>query len=222
MAIDENVQVRLLELIEIGRSISQGNEYGQVQNQEHASECIGWIAAAHNVVQIICPIATNPYLKSTESIVERSKTRGFTVNECVGELTAVLKNLLSDSERGLLASITNQAQAEAFDDLLEHAKSYLEHDHKEGAGVLASAVFEDTVRRIARMSKTIDADKKLDTVISALASEGRLSSIKAKRCRAAADLRNKALHGSWEDYELSDVKSSIELTRELLEEHLAG
>jgi hypothetical protein len=42
----------------------------------------------------------------------------------------------------------------------------------------------------------------------------------AKRCRAAAGARNKALHAQWDEITLQDVESVIALTRELLTTHL--
>ena len=134
----------------------------------------------------------------------------------------VLKNLSHDDELGLLVSITNRAQSEVLDDLLDQAEEYRKQDHKDGAGALASVVFEDTVRRIAKLSDGIEEGIKLNNTISALAKQGTLTSIKAKQCVAAAGVRNAALHAKWDEFEMSDVKATIELTRELLEIHLAG
>lgn len=144
------------------------------------------------------------------------------VNNRVGELTSILKNLLRDVESDLLLSITNQAQSEVLDDLLDQAEAYEGKNNKNGAGVLASVVFEDTVRRIARMSDDISADDSLNKIIDALAGKKKLSRNKAKRCKAAAGARNAALHAKWDEYEMSDVKATIDLTRELLDKHLAG
>ena len=91
------------------------------------------------------------------------------VNNRVGELTSILKNLLRDVESDLLLSITNQAQSEVLDNLLDQAEAYEGNNNKNGAGVLASVVFEDTVRRIARMSDDISADDSLNKIIDALA-----------------------------------------------------
>jgi hypothetical protein len=57
-------------------------------------------------------------------------------------------------------------------------------------------------------------------VISALAKQDVITGIVAKGCRLAAGVRSEALHANWDGYELADVKRVIEITRELLKEHL--
>lgn len=47
-----------------------------------------------------------------------------------------------------------------------------------------------------------------------------LSGVKAKRARAAADVRTKATHAQWDEFELDDVRSTIEFTRDLIETKL--
>ena len=46
--------------------------------------------------------------------------------------------------------------------------------------------------------------------------------LKAKRARAAAGLRTSAAHARWDEFELRDVRPVIDLTRELIEKHLAN
>jgi hypothetical protein len=58
-------------------------------------------------------------------------------------------------------------------------------------------------------------------LITELVRQDVLSDLKAKRARAAAGLRTSAAHARWEEFELNDVKPVIELTRELVEAHLA-
>jgi len=62
---------------------------------------------------------------------------------------------------------------------------------------------------------------KLDTLVTELAKQGVLTSLKAKRARAAAGLRTSAAHARWEQIDLADVAPVIELTKELIGAHLA-
>jgi len=61
----------------------------------------------------------------------------------------------------------------------------------------------------------------LDTLISELTKRDVLTAVKAKRARAAAGLRTSAAHARWEEIDRGDVASVIELTKELIETHLA-
>ena len=142
------------------------------------------------------------------------------IHNAVGELAAVLTALQTDADLGLLASVADRARAETFDDFLDHAHLYLEDSRKNEAGVLAGVVFEDTVRRVCRKNMIVEKGKQIDQLISALSSQGRLSAIKAKRARVAAHVRTKATHAQWDEYEIEDVRATIEFTRELIVSNL--
>ena len=128
-------------------------------------------------------------------------------------MVELLRHLAADVENGLIATVVSTAQAEALDDLLDQAEDYYRRKHKEGAGILATAVFEDTVRRIARASEVTEARVKLDARITELNREDVITSIVAKRCRAASGVRNGALHAQWETVTLDDVHDVLRLTR---------
>ena len=220
MAVEEKVRERLAELIEVGKRLAVGTEYGQVRNSAHASECHGWLAAADHVVSLACLSPTSAYRSSVARILEIAKTRGYCINESVGEMASMLQHLLSDLDAGLLTTVANQARAETFDDLLDHASEYFKEGRKDGAGVLATAVFEDTLRRIARSHDVEDQRVKSDVLITLLTQKDVITGVMAKRCRAAAGVRNQALHAQWEEFTLDDVNSVIVLTRELLNAYL--
>jgi hypothetical protein len=143
------------------------------------------------------------------------------VNHRVGEFVALLEHLLADIDGGLITTVANQARAETFDDLLDAASEYLSLRRKDGSGILATAVFEDTLRRVARSNGAADKDVKTDALITTLDQNGTITGVMAKRCRAAAGIRNKALHAQWDEFTLDDVRSVIVLTRELINVHLA-
>ena len=84
-------------------------------------------------------------------------------------------------------------------------------------------MFEDTIRRICRVLSVTENGIALDTLISELAKRDPpvLTSLKAKRARAAAGLRTSAAHARWEEIDLRDVGPVIELTKELIGAHLA-
>lgn len=48
------------------------------------------------------------------------------------------------ADAGLLASVTDRARAEVFDNFLDHAQAHFGDGHKNEAGVIAGVVFEDT------------------------------------------------------------------------------
>jgi hypothetical protein len=180
------------------------------------------MAAAENIVHLLCPSGQTSYRKSAERIVtQASKSTLAAAGSYARQFASLFSQLRSDVERGLVGSIAVAAQAEALDDLLGHAAIYLREKRKEGAGVLSTAVFEDTIRRIVRSTGEDPTGKTLDPLINALVQSDTITGIVAKRCRAAAGVRNSALHANWEEFTLDDVGAVVTLTRELLSQHMA-
>lgn len=223
MAIEDRVNTRLSKLIEEGDQLSVGGgEFGLCRDQKHVQDCVGWIAAADHVVRLICPSSSNAYRSRTQQIVEGSGKSDATMNHRVGELTALLGRLAADVEDGLLASVANQARAQTFDDFLDHAEAYLKDKRKNEAAAIGGIVFEDTVRRICRDNEIAEAGSKLDALITDLVKREVITEIKAKRARSAANVRTKATHAQWDEFDEGDVRATILFTRELLAEHLGA
>jgi hypothetical protein len=135
-------------------------------------------------------------------------------------MAAVLSRLLEEIDSGLLTSIENRAIAMTFDDFLDHGAEYLKEGRKNEASVIAGTVFEDTLRRICRVSEIPENGVNLYAVISELQTREILTPLKAKRARYAARLRASAAHARWQEIGPDDVGSVIEFTREIMEAHL--
>ena len=218
MSIEASIATRLNELVAEASALSQGDRYNLVMGRQQAQNCQGWLAAAVNIVQVVLPNSEAGYRKSIEKIAETD--RGQAINKAVGEVAAILENLIKDIQSGLLSSMADHVRAEVFDDFLDHAKLYMKNGRKNEAGVIAGVVFEDTVRRVCRKYNISESGKKLDELISQLAKSGVLSATKAKRARVAADVRTRATHAQWDEFDDNDLKTTVEFTKEMILEHV--
>lgn len=140
----------------------------------------------------------------------------------VGSFGAVLETLVKDIELGLLTSIGDRARAETFDNFLDHAKEYLKEGMAKQSGVIAGVVFEDSIRRICAKYEIEEADRNLEDLINDLTRANFITQAKAKRAKAAAHVRTKATHAQWEGFGAKDVEATIQLTEELVLNHLDG
>lgn len=219
MIIEESIRQRILALIDQSHALSRGNEYGQCHDPAQRASCSGWITAAHNAVFLVISQPDAPYRKMADHIAQGS--HGYKIHEAVAAFSQVLLNLLRDADAGMLSAVADQARAETFDDFLDHADHYLRNSKKQEAGVIAGVVFEDAVRRVSRKLGIAEKGQKLDSLISELAGRSEISAVKAKRARVAADVRTKATHAQWTEFDLEDVRATIEFSRELIESKLA-
>ena len=214
MSIENSIQTRIRQLITESSILAVGDEHDQCVEPSKMASCSAWLTAAQNVVHLAVPNFAAPYRMKADRIA--SDSHGYVIHQAVGELASVLRSMVIDANAGLLASVANQARAETFDDFLDHAEAYLKEKRKNEAGVIAGVVFEDTLRQICRNEGVAEKGQKLDGLISELTSREKLSSVKAKRARAAADVRTKASHAQWDEYGVEDVRATIEFTRELI------
>jgi len=214
MAVEEKVRERIQEIIAEGQQLRRGNQYDQVFSQDHIQKCVGWFAPAQNVIEVVCPNSESAYRRRAEAIV--SSKRGLMTHTAVGELTDLLSHLVVDIDGGLLSSLVDRVRAEAFDDFLDHSEAYQREGRKSEAGVIAGVVFEDTIRRICDKYAIPQKGAKLDDLISQLAKADVISQTKAKRARVGAHVRTKATHAQWDEFDLNDVKVTIDFSRELI------
>jgi hypothetical protein len=180
--------------------------------------CSAWMTSAEHVVHMLLESPSVPYRRKIDAII--SKDFGYQIHLGVHEICAVLQNLLSDMEAGLLGSITDHARAETFDDFLEHAEFYVQQSRKNEAGVISGVVFEDLLRQVCRKQQIVEKDVKLDQLISQLTSNGTFTAVKAKRARVAAHVRTKASHAQWDEFEMDDVRATLAFTHEFIVSHL--
>ncbi len=218
MAVEERVKERFAKIIAIGQQLRRGKQHDQVHAEEHLQQCVAWFAPAQNVIEIVCPNPDTAYRKRADEII-KSK-RGLMTHTGVGELTDLLTHLVVDIEHGLLSSIVDRVRAEAFDDFLDHSERYYKEGRKNESGVIAGVVFEDTIRRICDKYRIPQKGEKVDNLITALAKADVISQTKAKRARVGAHVRTKAPHAQWDEFDLNDVKGTIDFSRELISEKL--
>ncbi|GAI58184.1 unnamed protein product [marine sediment metagenome] len=135
-------------------------------------------------------------------------------------MLGLLISAQTDWSEGMLREIEYVIAAETFDDFLDHATSYHRAGKKIEASVLASAVLEDTIKKIAVKNSIETKGKSLDPLIDDLKAAGVFTPVKAKRGKAYAGIRNKADHAEWDEFDIKDVGKMIEGIRELIEEFL--
>ncbi len=138
----------------------------------------------------------------------------------VEKVLGLLQSVQLEAQAGLLTKLEDQVVATAFDDFLDHASDYHKSGKIKEAAVLASAVLEDTVKRIAIKSGIETANLSLDPLIDNLTKLDVITQVKAKRLKAYAAIRNHALHAEWEKLDLKDIGAQISGLRELLDDHL--
>ena len=186
---------------------------------EEIAEIQAWIASVSNFFRLTATPDTY-YHQECVRIVEDEDLRGGVSFHIVQKLVGLLKSIKEEITRGLIRKAEYIFVATTFDDFLDHAAIYHKGGKKIESSVLASAVFEDTIRKVASKNEINESGRSLETLIDDLSKSSVLTPVKAKRLKGYSAIRNKALHAQWDEFDIKDVGELIKGTRELIESYM--
>jgi hypothetical protein len=126
----------------------------------------------------------------------------------------VLDAIKSELEGGWLSSIKAIVSAEIFSDFLEMAEHLLREHYKDSAAVMIGSVLEEHIRQLCvKNSIPIEIQKdgklfskKIDLLNSELSNANIYNKLDQKNVTAWLDLRNKAAHGKYNEYNQQQVE----------------
>lgn len=125
---------------------------------------------------------------------------------CVAQALSILKAAKSDYENGYLFETRILIQADVFDSFLEQAEHLLEKGYNAPAAVIAGSVLENGMRKLCqRKSISLQAKATMEPMNVELTRAGVYNTLVQKRITALADVRNKAAHGKWNEFDGTDV-----------------
>ena len=132
---------------------------------------------------------------------------------------AVFDAAKEDYEGGYLFDVRALVKAEVLtDDVLEQATELLKAGYKDPACVLVGVALESTLKELCDREEI--AHGKLDRMNVELCKAGVYNMAKQKQITAWADLRNKAAHGEWTEYNPADVDYLIKGVMEFIADYL--
>jgi len=178
-----------------------------------------WMISTTNLIHLITP-RDSSYLAELERLNTHELLGSGLPLLVLRRMFGVLTAAHADWESGLLRRLEYLIAGETFDDFLDKAAAYHQGNKKVEAAVLASAVLEDTVKRIARKHQLTPAGKSLEELIDDLIKADVITGVKGKRVKAAAGVRNHALHAEWESFDIKDAGTLISTVRDLIEDPL--
>jgi hypothetical protein len=143
-----------------------------------------------------------------------------TLNKIIG----VVESLALDIQAGHLLSVTELIHGEIFGDFLDMADHLSEKGYKDAAAIIAGSTLEAYVLHLYAKSKLpfeLETSKgiqlyKADSTNSDLARVSGISKIDLDNVTVWLDLRNKAAHGKYDDYDKEQVAVMINGVRDFV------
>lgn len=220
MSLESKLAERINSLLDTGANIlrHQRSDSYWVEKQLIV-EVQAWMTSSANLVTQITP--EKSYIRTElNRIVSNENLREGAPWTLVQKLHGLLASVKEEAAHGLLRKIEDVVMATTFDDFLDHAEVFHKGNKVREAGVLASIVLEDVLKRIAITNGATVAGQSLDPLIDDLVEAGVFTPVKAKRLKGYAGIRNAALHAEWEKFDIRDAGNLVVGTRELIADYL--
>jgi hypothetical protein len=140
-------------------------------------------------------------------------------------LVGIAQGLLADLKSGYMKSLVELLHADFFADFLEMAQHLLDCRFKDAAAVIAGTSLEVHLRALCAKSNisttTSKSDgsilaKKAEALNTELAAAGAYEKLDQKNVTAWLDLRNKAAHGKYTEYQENQVSLLISGIRDFI------
>lgn len=133
--------------------------------------------------------------------------------------------LRDDIQAGWTESVVELVHADTYGNYLEMADGLLGQGYKDPAAVITGTTLEVHVRALC-VKHSIPTDvagkpKKADTMNADLKKAGVYDGLVQKQVTAWMDLRNKAAHGNYADYDEKQVRLFIDGVRDFMTRHPA-
>lgn len=208
----------ITKLDQLIQSSDQFNSEAPFVERSRISECQFWFSEVITWMRRSVG-ADSFYCEEAVRIQGNSKRQGGIYIDDVQMMIGHLKQFRSAVHGDLLTELHARISASDFDDFLDHAHEYHRINRKIESSVIASAVLEDSIKRIAQ-TRGLKPSRKLEETLNALKSAGIFSANETKKLKYFAGIRNSALHADWDDFNLGDVGNLISGVRDIIDAHL--
>ncbi|MFE8950618.1 hypothetical protein [Streptomyces sp. NPDC007856] len=203
MAIEDMVK-QLDELIEKAEMIAEMNFYVGTKDEAYAEVLANRLESA----------VTRLTMKDSVYTQQVQRRKGFHTEPRLRHNLQVAITLRDDLKAGWTETVVELVHADTYSDYLEMAGGLLAKGYKDAAAVIIGTSLEVHVRALCVKNGVTTAvagrPKKADTMNADLKRAGVYDGLQQKQVTAWMDLRNKAAHGNYGDYDDAQVRLFID------------
>jgi hypothetical protein len=227
MTVSKTLTDEITSLIKIGEELTEKAKIDRSGLKDaEISKAASWVTRSGEMIKRLYP-TDSQHLESYKACLAQYKFDIMHSNyyQHLSIMTGLLRGVHHELEKGLLSDIKQLLQADIFADFLEMAEHLLKENYKDASAVIIGSVLEDTLRKLADANgvATSKSGKYLtiDPLNVALAKAGVYNRLVQKQITSWADLRNKAAHGHYDDYDRNQVEMMLLFTQDFCFRYLS-
>jgi hypothetical protein len=143
----------------------------------------------------------------------------------VAVLAGIARAMKNEFDSGFLPSVRDFVRADVFADFLEMADYLLSEGYKDPSAVITGAVLEDSLRQLCNrenlpITKPDGKPLTIEPMNVELAKAKVYDKLVQKQVTSWADLRNKAAHGHFEEYDDEQVRMMLLFVQKFASDYL--
>jgi hypothetical protein len=206
---------------QVSGGVTHGEWGGDYYQGPNPGEAQGLQARLLAAIERLTPTGS-VYRSQAEAVLKATPH----ASENVLALAGIAEALKADYRAGYMTSVEELVHADVFGDFLEMADELLSKGYKDPAAVIVGSVLEEHLRKLANkygiaIEDTHGRARKADTLNADLVKEGGYNKLEQKSVTAWLDLRNKAAHGKYDEYDKSQVNALMRDARAFMIRHPA-
>lgn len=223
----KNLKAEIDELVKYGDDLCKlASESSGYLERNYLTETSAWVTRIGQIIKNISSVDSQ-YYHNYEDILKT--TQFYSVHDghyehiCV--LNGIIKAIQNDYDKGLLLNFSKLLEAEIFADFLEISAHLLKQKYKDAAAVIIGSVLEDALRKLA-ITNDIGILKDngnyftMEYLNMELPKEGVYDKLIQKQITSWGELRNKAAHGHYDEYDEKQVEMMLLFVQKFVSDHL--
>lgn len=157
----KNIEKRFVELLATGQKLVNTLPHDEDDpvywvEEGRIAEYHQWLTSVANLVNLIAP-ASSIFTAECNRLMNDQEIKIGIPTRIVQKMYGLLNSALEEWRAGFLRKMEYIVIAETFDDFLDRATQYHKGNKKTESSVLASAVLEDTIKKIANKNTWVNA-----------------------------------------------------------------
>lgn len=194
----------LLGIYQTMQQNSKHNDLSDLPKSDRQSLVTRAIAVTHRITG-----TNSTYSREIERLINQDPPLHLHTSSILG----VTQALRDDISGGYLQNLTELVHAEIFADFLDMGQHLCDNSYKDAAAVLSGSTLESHLKKLATkygiQTEIAGKPVKADKLNADLTKAGIYTILDQKNITAWLDLRNKAAHGNYSEYNIDQVKLLI-------------
>ena len=226
-SVSRALKTEIDDLVELGKRLAKNAATrGNYPGADEVALTSTWVARIGQVIRKLYPADNQHQMNYETTLKEKDFYRNHSNHYAhIGVIAGIIAAVQHEFDKGLLFDVKQLIRADIFADFLEMAEYLLAENYKDAAAVIIGSVLEDSLRKLANVNHISTLTAKgtmltLEPLNVELAKANVYDKLIQKQITSWGDLRNKAAHGRYNEYDKTQVEMMLLFVQKFCSDYL--